>query len=456
MRGEEASARSVLRQVWGLAVVASLFVSTATASAASPAIIEFAGAGSGTVVGVPPNAGEPPIECHWNGSEIDVGMPEAGKCESTTVEGEFEGLLAEHIADPGSEFGGWEAIEGVPVGCAPFGELCGVLTFGEPVRIRATFVGIHIDAFLDLSTAGSGSGSLACDTGSGAEPCAAAYVEGTEVTLVPEASAGSEFVEFTGDCSGPSCELTMDETHSVVGVFALETFSFSIEVIGEGTVECRVNGGGLGACPWSVPYGDEIELVATPNSVETVLASIGGSGSAAGCTESPCSFTITESSSVTAQFVSVFRPSPDESNVLGEVPQTTSLEAACEDVYLGEFLPGVAANYSNTCALVATSTGAETELSGSDESAFHTGHLVQGPYFLASPLEARAEDKGGHGGVGGPLAPLPSPATLLSWATPIGADNVEVEFNQPIGLHDPLHHGTYAKTIMLTLEQTIP
>jgi SMP-30/Gluconolactonase/LRE-like region len=142
--------------------------------------------------------------------------------------------------------------------------------------------------------------------------------------------------------------------------------------------------------------------------------------------------------------------------VFGEVPITTTLASACGTVYLGEFLPGVAEEYNKTCFLTVTATGEENTLTATDESATHTGHLVQGRYFLKSALETKGTDTESLGGSGGSPEPLTSAVTLLTYETPVSADNVEVEFNQPIGQHDPLHSGTYAKTITLTLLQTKP
>ena len=44
----------------------------------------------------------------------------------------------------------------------------------------------------------------------------------------------------------------------------------------------------------------------------------------------------------------------------------------------------------------------------------------------------------------------------MDWAVPVSKDAVGIGFRQPIGEHDPLHTGVYAKTITLTLEQTKP
>lgn len=137
------------------------------------------------------------------------------------------------------------------------------------------------------------------------------------------------------------------------------------------------------------------------------------------------------------------------------MPQTTSLESECEDVDLGEFIPGVTDDYSNSCGLVLTSTGAESTLSASDESATNTGHLVQGSYFLPSLLEASATDSEAKGTSTG-VQTMETPATLLEFAEPIAKDATTVEFTQHIDEHDGLHTGVYAKTITLTLEQTTP
>src|SRR5262249_28663807 len=81
-----------------------------------------------------------------------------------------------------------------------------------------------------------------------------------------------------------------------------------------------------------------------------------------------------------------------EGEVYGEVPQTTSLESACSEVFLGEFLPGVSKNYENGCLVTATSTGEETSLSAADESPNAVGYLVNGSNALAQPLQVKGTD----------------------------------------------------------------
>jgi Divergent InlB B-repeat domain len=97
---------------------------------------------------------------------------------------------------------------------------------------------------LNLSTTGEGTGSFQCDTGSGPEACASEYPEGAEVTVIANAGSGSEFAEFGpgGDCTGTSCELTMNEARTVNAVFDLEpppppSFPFTLTIEeGSGTV----------------------------------------------------------------------------------------------------------------------------------------------------------------------------------------------------------------------------
>ena len=275
------------------------------------------------------------------------------------------------------------------------------------------------------------------------------------VTLTAAEDTGSEFTGWTGSgCSGTgTCEVTMEEAHSVEANFDLESEALSVSSAGggTGTVACEDESS---PCSSTALYGHTIKVTATPDA-ENVVEKIETTGSANGeCSvasegeSGSCEFEITEDSTVTVYFESSGTKDTAEGTVEGKVPQTTSLESACGSVFLGEFLPGVNANYTNNCSVVATSTGAATSLTASDESAVHTGHLVQGSYFLPSALETKAG--------AGTFEGLETPVTLLTYSEPVSADNVNVSFRQHIGLHDGLHTGTYTKTITLTLEQTTP
>jgi len=444
------------------------------------------GSGEGEVVGKAffgVGEGQPKMECSYDGSS------QSGTCKNHFVaenaakeEGwtsdRFNNLKVEPAA--GSEFAGWTIVEHGGhslANCADLETAENCLftltekewkTEGYDVEVIATFEAPPPPLKLNLTTSGSGSGSFECDTGSGAEACQAEYPEGTEVTITAVPNTGSEFVEFNaengGECAGASCTVTMSGPRSVNAQFDLETFELTLTAIGEGTLlaEC---GGGACASLTEIPYGTEVDVTAAPNSIEYVLASITGGGSAAGnCSlgSETCSFTMGETSSVEAEFVLGNGQDVKFSNVHGEVPQTTTLESECGDVNLGTFEPNAQEDktYAKQCGLIVTSTGAATSLTAADESeeaVGRLGHLVQPSYALAEPLETMATDNdglGGTSGTGGELAPLTSPVTLLTWGVPVNFDHLTLEFSQLINQHDPLHTGEYSKTITLTLKQT--
>lgn len=115
-------------------------------------------------------------------------------------------------ADPGSNstFGGWSgACSGSSLTCT--------VTMNGPKTVTATF-----DAWpvLDVFFSGDGAGTV---TGSGIScpgDCSEAYASGTSVTLTAAANAGSEFVGWSGDCTGTGeCQVTMDGPKSVTATF---------------------------------------------------------------------------------------------------------------------------------------------------------------------------------------------------------------------------------------------
>ena len=96
-----------------------------------------------------------------------------------------------------------------------------------------------------------------------------------------------------------------------------------------------------------------------------------------------------------------------------------------------------------------TSTAGDATLSVSDPDTAHPGHLVNGSYALAQPLQADAN--------GGAFAPLSaSPLALLSYGGPVSDDAVTIGFKQSIGRTEPLRTGSYAKTLTFTLSTTNP
>ena len=82
--------------------------------------------------------------------------------------------------------------------------------------------------------------------------------------------------------------------------------------------------------------------------------------------------------------------------------------------------PGFAKDYSVETSAKVTSSAGDARLTVHDPSSTATGHLVNGSFALASPLQIN----------GSPLAGTPS--TLKTWTGPITGDTVALAFKQAI------------------------
>ncbi len=239
-----------------------------------PLTVETAGTGSGTV------------EC-----EVEAG-PEP--CEEEYLEGTELSLVAD--ADPGSEFVEW-------IGdCDP--EDC-ELTMDEEHSVTALFELEPEEFELEINFDGSGTGEVECEAQEGPEECQETYLEGTELTLIPVPDPGSEFAGFSGgDCKPSVCELVMDQDEAVTVTFEEVggERELDINIVGEGEVECEVDGGSAEPCEPEYEAGTELNLVATPETGFEFTGYSAGTGSANGCTGLTCEFTLNADSSVTATF----------------------------------------------------------------------------------------------------------------------------------------------------------
>jgi plastocyanin len=142
----------------------------------------------------------------------------------------------------------------------------------------------------------------------------------------------------------------------------------------------------------------------------------------------------------------VVSPADAADPVGGSVPDVLSLGVG-ESANLGRFLLGVAADYTATLPAVVTSTMANATLTVADPSPTAPGHLLNGMFVMAQPLQVTA---------GTTFALLTGPVALLSWPGPVSSNNVTVTFKQPIAATDPLRSGAYAKTLVFTLSTTGP
>ncbi|HEY7949826.1 MAG TPA: hypothetical protein VID51_03215 [Solirubrobacterales bacterium] len=224
-----------------------------------------------------------------------VGAGPTETCKATYPEGTELTLVPE--AAPNSEFIRFAG------DCEE--ETC-ELTMEEAHSVTTVFSLIPLppEYAFTLKLKGTGSGTVLCEAQEGPEPCKAKYPEETELLLHPSAAAGSEFAGFSGACSGFTCEVTMDASRSVTATFNLipRTLLVAKAGTGAGTVQCKFNGGSAGACTSPQPNGTTVEIIATANAGSTFVGFSGGTGSASSCSASPCSFTITANSSVTATF----------------------------------------------------------------------------------------------------------------------------------------------------------
>lgn len=195
--------------------------------------------------------------------------------------------------DPDSEFSGFSGDCG-PAECE--------LTMSQARSVTATFELLVVPEFpLTWKTSGTGTGTVECQVGVAVEPCDATYPEGTELALVPEADPGSEFLHFSGDCSGEECELTMEGPRSVTAVFGLippepeYPFTLKIKGTGSGSVLCEAQEGPE-KCKAKYPVDTELLLhpKADPGSEFA-----GFSGACSGMT---CEVTLEGARGVTATF----------------------------------------------------------------------------------------------------------------------------------------------------------
>ena len=311
-------------------VAAFVLVPAVSASAGVPLEVVFAGEGSGWVKGEAGiEGGNPHVECHWNGHEIDIGIPGPHECKATAenVGIGFGGILLFGEADTHSELLGWEVKEeeGVPVaGCSnpvtAQTEGCSAVSFvAGPIKIQATFNTSAGPPEVPLTVnteAGTGTGQVNCQVVGGSldKPCAVEYPEGTELELIAEAHEGSIFKQFENaggsastSCAGTpaTCVFTIEEATAIDANFEIETRELKVNESGPGSVEVQCEGSPCASLT-AIPYGTNVTVTAEAGAGARTTV-FEGAGSAAGCEAegSPCHFQIKADSSVTAEFETV-------------------------------------------------------------------------------------------------------------------------------------------------------
>ncbi len=177
---------------------------------------------------------EPALTVTKNGAGTGTVRCEAQEgletCKHSYPKGTELALIAE--PEPGSSFAGFSAGTGSAASCATAPCL---FTIEANSSLTATFSPTAKSKFkLTVSKSGAGVGTVKggspaepntidCGTGAG---CEHEYEEGAVVTLTHEASAGSEFKEWTGACTGSgTCKVTMSEARTVGAVFDVKASS---------------------------------------------------------------------------------------------------------------------------------------------------------------------------------------------------------------------------------------
>ena len=153
--------------------------------------------------------------------------------------------------------------------------------------------------------------------------------------------------------------------------------------------------------------------------------------------------------------VVVKRLVPVNGTVGGSVGATLSLTLGAP-VQFGAFTPGITKPYLASTTATVISTAGDATLSVADPSSFGTGHLVNGTFVLAQPLQARARNAANTGTAYNNVGSSASPLNLLTYSAPVSNDAVALEFSQLVNSTDPLRTGTYSKALTFTLSTTTP
>ena len=238
--------------------------------------VKTSGSGSGTVTSSP--------------AGIDCGAT----CSASFSQGTAVTLTP--TADATSDFESWS-------GACTGTDAC-VVAVDAAKSVTATFT---LKSYsLAVSRTGAGTGTVT-STPTGIEcgaTCSAAFKAGTVVTLNQIAIPGSQFGGWSGACSGSgTCQVTMDQEHSVSAAFEAFNPTLTVAKTGTGTGTVTSNPAGIdcgNGCSHAFAYGTSVTLAPTPGSGHVF------SGWAGACTGTgTCTVAMTAEHAVTAEFNSV-------------------------------------------------------------------------------------------------------------------------------------------------------
>jgi hypothetical protein len=155
----------------------------------------------------------------------------------------------------------------------------------------------------------------------------------------------------------------------------------------------------------------------------------------------------------------------DDGGAGGNTPATLNITLGQPGVF-APFVPGVASDYTTTVTAQLLSTAGDAQLSVADPSATQTGHLVNGAFALAAPLQIAGSRPPQTDPNTGQTLPVPAPVfapiggnanptTLLTYDGPLNEVDT-ITFKQPINQTESLRTGAYSKTLTFTLSTTQP
>ncbi len=296
-----------------LLTATALLAACNNSSDVSPALtVNFLGEGSGTV-------------------EVQAADVTAYREDVTAPFAAGETVRLTAAADDGSVFEGWDG------DCSdPAAPSCEVVMNADKA-VRATFA--EKTFVLTLAQAGSGSGTVrVLEAGEEValcrDACEVALKAGSAVTLQASPDSGAVFTGWAGDCSGTTCQLTLDAPKTVTALF--DTVSpdpslYTLEVLkagsGSGAVTSNPTGIECGSdCESDFLAGSTVILSARENAGSVFTGWQNCPAPAA----SSCSVTLSSNAQVTATFnrgggaekkivVPVRRPSDDAEQYLSAV-----------------------------------------------------------------------------------------------------------------------------------------
>ena len=242
------------------------------------------------------------LTAHTRGAGTITAQDGRISCESDCIERYRKGtsITLTAAASAGQVFTGWRGA------CAGQQNPCSV-SIQHYTSVVAEFAA---PVALTVAIAGSGSGTIAANTGSIACPsdCTDLYSYGTAVTLTASAAADSIFSHWSGACNGTAstCTVTLTGNRAVTANFIV-TRTLTVTNVGDGSVRSSPGGIQCGIdCTEAYVQNTSVTLTAVPAS-GSVFA--GWSGACAGRVTT-CTLNMNAARSVTATFTTPAGPGP--------------------------------------------------------------------------------------------------------------------------------------------------